>query len=399
MKEQEKELDEIRKNLEYKIEESTKNLKKAYEIAHLGSWEWNVTEDQTIWSDQLYKIFGYKSQEVKASYELYLSLIHPQSLDLFMNLTKSVLINKKSYREQYKLLLRNKKILYVEERGEVELNDNGDVIKLFGTIQDITEQKTIELSLLEKEKQLLTQSRMAQMGEMISMIAHQWRQPLGAISTTTADLEIKIDLKSFDLDTKEGQEQQAIYYLSQLKNIGEYVNNLTNTIDDFRNFYKPNKASISIKFEDIIQKSLGVIQASLLYDRIRIKYNYNSEVKIMMHDREMMQVVLNLLKNSQDNFNEKKTLNPQITIITEEKILLICDNGGGISEDILEKIFNPYFSTKTEKNGTGLGLYMAKTIVQEHHGGVLKVENTLHGVCFTIDLSSRKNINNEAGIL
>ena len=111
-----------------------------------------------------------------------------------------------------------------------------------------------------------------------------------------------------------------------------------------------------------------------------------------LYDSELMQVFLNIIKNSQDNFTEKNMPNGQITIQTldvQNGVLVeICDNSGGIPEDIISKIFDPYFSTKDEKNGTGLGLYMSKTIIQEHHNGILKVENRDNGACFTITLKS-----------
>ena len=104
------------------------------------------------------------------------------------------------------------------------------------------------------------------------------------------------------------------------------------------------------------------------------------------YDNELIQVILNILKNSQDNFKERKVENPKIIITIDENILSICDNGGGISEDIIGEIFDPYFSTKDEKNGTGLGLYMSKIIVEEHHNAKLDVVNVDDGVCFSITM-------------
>ncbi len=105
----------------------------------------------------------------------------------------------------------------------------------------------------------------------------------------------------------------------------------------------------------------------------------------------MMQVILNIFKNAEDNFRDKKITDAKITIRTFKNSLFICDNGGGIPKDIMPNIFDPYFSTKDEKNGTGLGLYMSKTIVEEHHNGTLHVENTDKGVCFIISLNGGGN--------
>ena len=263
--------------------------------------------------------------------------------------------------------------------------------------KSINEVKHLNINLEERVKvevaknklqyqQMLNQSRQAQMGEMISMIAHQWRQPLGAISATSGNLQLKIELEDFDFESKNGVKEAIEYFTDRLENINGYVKNLTTTIDDFRNFYKPNKKLVTVKLEDIIVKSLDIIKASLINDNIEIIEEYNSQELIELYDSEMMQVILNILKNSQDNFKEKQIQNPKITITINEKTISICDNGGGIPEDIVRKIFDSYFSTKNEKNGTGLGLYMSKTIVENHHHGTLIVENIYDGVCFIIRL-------------
>ena len=254
------------------------------------------------------------------------------------------------------------------------------------TAKDITKEKEYELKKIEQEKTLMQHSRMAQMGEMISMIAHQWRQPLGAISSATSNLKIKIELEAFDLTSEKGIDESNEYFTDRLDKIEEYVNSLTVTIDDFRNFYKPNKLPVKASLETVIEKSLNIIEASLEADKIQIIKEYNSQDEIELFDSEMIQVILNILKNSQDNFKEKSIENPFIKIGINDHYISISDNGGGIPEDIIGSIFDPYFSTKNEKNGTGLGLHMSKIIVDEHHDGDLSVKNTDDGVCFIIKL-------------
>ena len=238
----------------------------------------------------------------------------------------------------------------------------------------------------KQQQTMFDQSRMAQMGEMISMIAHQWRQPLGTIAVTSIDLRMQSELQCFDLaQEKEAKEYEA-YVNNSLEEIDAYVQNLTTTIDDFRNFYKPNKESVAVTLEHVILKSLDIIKATLLANNIEIAEEYNSIEEIELYNNEVMQVILNILKNAQDNFSEKETENPKITITTKNRIISICDNGGGLPKSILEKIFDPYFSTKDEKNGTGLGLYMSKIIIEEHHNGSLRAENKDNGICFLIEL-------------
>ena len=262
-----------------------------------------------------------------------------------------------------------------------------DKTQFLALVRDLTAEKEVQKEREIHHQQMFQQSRLAQMGEMISMIAHQWRQPLGAISTTAANLSLKIEIDAFPLDTKESRKECETYFLQRLTNIESYIASLTNTIDDFRNFYKPNKQKVSMNLDTVVVKSLDIIKSSLVNDGIEIIYSSNNSNEIEMYDNEMMQVILNILKNAQDNFLEKNIKYPIIKIEIEQKSIIISDNGGGIDEDIIKKIFDPYFSTKDEKNGTGLGLYMSKMIVDDHHQGSLLVENIEDGVCFNIDLT------------
>ena len=241
------------------------------------------------------------------------------------------------------------------------------------------------------QEMMFSQSRMAQMGEMISMIAHQWRQPLSAISSRSLDLDIKIEMEYFDFTTPQGRDEAQKYFTTSLKGIDELVQNLTTTIDDFRNFYKPNKKAIQISLDKVVQEAMKIIKTSLENDNIKIVYLYKNIEIVEVYDRELMQVVLNILKNAQDNFKIKNIKDKVLTISISQKKLSICDNGGGIDAKILEHIFDPYFSTKSEKNGTGLGLYMSKIIVRDHHKGKLEAKNMNGGICFIIDLNGGGN--------
>jgi len=234
--------------------------------------------------------------------------------------------------------------------------------------------------LKKREQQLFDQSRLAQMGELISMIAHQWRQPLSVISSTALNLQVKIEL---------GKRADEEYTLEKLKSISNVVQDLTHIIDDFRNFYKPDKAQVSIRLDNLFNKTLAIINSSLSSDNITVSLSSTVTKEISVYDGELMQVILNLLRNAQDNFNDNNITNRQITVHITDYVLTVSDNGGGIDEEIINKVFDPYFSTKDEKNGTGLGLYMSKMIVNDHHKGILSFKNIDDGACFIIDLSKK----------
>jgi len=238
----------------------------------------------------------------------------------------------------------------------------------------------------QKDQQLMHSTRLAQIGEMISMIAHQWRQPLSSISVISGNTRLKLELGDFNLSSDEGIKEQYIFIKEQLKKIDDKVKDLSTTVSDFRKFYTSNEQLVTIMLDEIVSKSVSIIGATLQSYNIELVEKYNSKEEIKLFDSEIMQVVLNILKNSQENFKIQGTKNPKITISTENRLIFICDNGGGIPKGLEEKIFDPYFSTKDEKNGKGLGLYMSKIIVEDHHFGHLDVKNIEDGVCFTIKL-------------
>ncbi len=245
--------------------------------------------------------------------------------------------------------------------------------------------------LRKKDEILLQKQRMAAMGEMLSMIAHQWRQPLGAISSTVMGIEIKIASGKFNLDDKNDREKFLAFLERKHHNINDYVQYLSTTTDDFRNFFNPNKIKNSVPLTAPIESALHIVEKPMENNGIEIIKDFKVDTKIELYQNEIMQVILNLLKNSEDNFLEKNISDPKITIATythdHNYTISICDNGGGIPADIIDKIFNPYFSTKDEKNGAGLGLYMSKMIIEDNHLGILNSKNSKVGVCFEIILS------------
>ncbi|MCD8478435.1 MAG: HAMP domain-containing histidine kinase [Sulfurospirillum sp.] len=228
------------------------------------------------------------------------------------------------------------------------------------------------------------------MGEMISMIAHQWRQPLSSISTVAASIKLKLSLNRFDTTTKEQEEANKLFLQESMNKIESYVRFLTHTIDDFRNFFKPNKQKESVTLSQLVNRTLGIIGKALEVNGITLHVQTNTTHEVLTYANEMTQVILNILKNAEDIIKERDVKNPQIYITLNSdktwQIITIEDNAGGIKEEILPHIFAPYFSTKTEKNGTGLGLYMSKTIVEEHCGGQIMASNGAHGALFTIKL-------------
>jgi signal transduction histidine kinase len=212
------------------------------------------------------------------------------------------------------------------------------------------------------------------------MIAHQWRQPISVIAMDANNILADIELDMLDKDT----------LLETSQNIITQTKELSKTIDDFREFFKPNKDTEKISIKIILDDALSVIGKSLENSNIDIVLEIDEDIEIKTFRRELMQVLINIIKNAKEVFSEKDIENKEIKIKffqTQDIISLkIEDNAGGIDEGIIDKIFHPYFTTKGEKNGTGLGLYMSKTIIEKHLKGSINAYNYKDGAVFDIEL-------------
>jgi len=237
----------------------------------------------------------------------------------------------------------------------------------------------------KKDKFLFQQSRQAQMGEMLAMIAHQWRQPLNAISAGITLINNKVKLGKLDVKTAENITTK----------IHNYIEYLSYTIDDFRNFFKPDKEKRKTDFEKIANRALSLFESSLKSNGIVLEKSVKEIREFLTYENELVHVVVNLLKNAEDVLVSREIKNPKIKIVIDGLKLSVIDNAGGIDKSIKDKIFDPYFSTKSKKDGTGLGLYMSKIIVEEHCGGRVEFVNRKNGACFTIELETNQGEKSE----
>ncbi|MCI4625956.1 MAG: hybrid sensor histidine kinase/response regulator [Candidatus Magnetoovum sp. WYHC-5] len=254
---------------------------------------------------------------------------------------------------------------------------------------------------IEKEKLLIQQSKVASLGEMIGTIAHQWRQPLNSLGLLIQDLE----------DAYQFNELTFSYIKEVVKESMAYINYMSKTIDDFRNFFKYGNKKLFFDAKLAIKEIVNMIASELRKNNIKYKYfckhqnelididNSTDDFTIYGSSNELMQAILNIVLNAKDSIieNRQKTT-PQekyglITIYISndnDKITItITDNGGGIPTELLDKIFEPYFTTKTEK-GTGIGLYMTKQIIEYSMNGKIFAKNTEDGAVFTIELPTSK---------
>ncbi|KJU86526.1 integral membrane sensor signal transduction histidine kinase [Candidatus Magnetobacterium bavaricum] len=216
------------------------------------------------------------------------------------------------------------------------------------------------------------------MGEMISYIAHQWRQPLNALNIILFNIEDTCDSKESDMDLMK----------NLLKDGTTIISKMSNTIDDFRNFFKQTKDKSSFSLRDVISETLAIVNTSLKFHNIAVTVTGNDDIYITGFPNEYSQVILNILTNAKDAILEQRLREGKITIDFYEDdqntVVNITDNAGGIPPDLMDRIFEPYFTTRMEGKGTGIGLYMSKIIIEEHMNGSITASNTPDGAMFTI---------------
>ena len=256
-------------------------------------------------------------------------------------------------------------------------------------LENLVEARTIKLTealedVRQKEDMLLVQSRFSAMGEMIANIAHQWRQPLNVIKASASMLSFYTKMDKMD----------TALVLENSQQIQSQADYLSQTIEDFRSFYQDGeKDSFSISHS--VTKALSLISASYANNHIAFKFVDSADDTLIGSESKLTQVIINLLNNSRDAILDKKIQGVVVVSIedTENSIIIsVQDNAGGIKEDVLPKIFEPYFTTKHKSQGTGLGLYMSKQIIEKHLGSVIWAENRhfeyeddkFFGACFKI---------------
>ena len=230
----------------------------------------------------------------------------------------------------------------------------------------------------EKEKLLIHQSKLASMGEMINNIANQWRQPLTHLGFINMNLQLAFEDEP--LDKK--------YLKEKIEESNAQLDFMSKTIDNFRDFYKPNKQKEIFYISVAVKKALEIMEPIFESNKIEFEFNLIKDKQINAYENEYSQVILNILTNAKDVLISRQIQNPQIIISINEKndsiITTILDNAGGIENKYINHIFNPYFTTK--QKGSGIGLYMSKMIIESHFKGKIKVFNKDKGASFSIEV-------------
>lgn len=322
-----------------------------------------ITTPQKSWlqvNNEILNILGYSKEELfettwdKISYEEDIE----KDIDLFNDVLSGKINN-------YQVEKR-----FVNKDGEIvetiltlsAYKQNNKIKYLLASILDITDSKM-------KENLLVQQSKLAAMGEMIAIIVHQWKQPLSLISTSSTGMKLQLEM---DMLTKE-------FSMEALNSIINATKHLSTTIDDFRDFFKPKRFKTTFNIKESIGKSLKLISSGFKNKDIKVIQDIDN-ISITTYENDLIQILINILGNAKDallNVDTQRLIFLCANMSEDNKNLVISikDSAGGIPEDIIEKIFESYFTTKEDKNGTGIGLYIVNEIITKHMKGEIQVAN------------------------
>ena len=305
---------------------------------------------------------------------------HIKTTDLYIVISKN--------EKDIEYSIERKKSIW-ETKLKDELDENITLllfISILSIIFSLLFSKVLNILIMDYEKEvkesneaMFSQSRLAQAGELISMISHQWRQPISKIASITSNVRFQMMM---------GSKIDSEYLDKQFEEIEDYTEFLSETIDDFREFYKPKKDKELVYILPLIHKSLGFLENGMMKKNINLIKEFDKDVKISLYQNELMQVIINIVQNAIEFSKSGAFIKIKTISKTKEYIITIEDEAGGIEEKNIHKIFDAHFSTKVNKDSTnlGLGLYVSKVIIEKHFNGKLEVTSKDKSSTFIIRL-------------
>ena len=341
------------------------------------------------------KSFGYTKKDFESKTMNFMSLVHKDDISKVQVAINAALKNDlPNFTVVCRVINAANETRWISSRVILIKNHSGEVSHFYGYINDITKIKLSEEELKikvedevkknrDKDRLLIQQSKLASMGEMLGNIAHQWRQPLNNVSLILQFLRDNYKNEAVS-------EEKLDKFMNRANKHIEYM---SETIDDFRNFYKPSKTQNEFSIKESIDTLLYMVRNQIESEGIKIEFNCEDTI-ITNYENELKQALLNILNNAKDALVLKKQNQSFDAIIKidvkkeQNKLKIeISNNGDNIKDDIIDRIFEPYFTTKFETQGTGIGLYMTKSIIETNMKGKIEVLNIKDGVKFTIALN------------
>lgn len=368
------------------LEKAELYFNKVQNIAIIGFWELDLRTKESWWSKQVFKIFELEPDEKALPDYEYLKYIHPEDLEKIRILRANAIKNKTGYTAKLRLLFKDGSIKYVINSAEVETNEIGEAVKFFGIIQDITEQ-TIQHNLVnEQNMRLASINNYVAIGEMAGGVAHEINNPLAIIKgkldviESSIRNEIPSDHKIFEhLKSVDKAVQRVVVVVNSLKRISEY---------------KIDSKLIELNLEEVIKDAIALCLEKITSRDVKFSMNLQGNIQVKGRRAELVQVVLTLLYNAYDVASEldEKWIKLDVTQDNSEGdiVISVTDSGLGIPKEIQKKIMNPFFTTKPIGKGLGLGLSVARKIIEEYNGALYIDASSIH-TKFTVRLPNIKS--------
>ena len=387
-----KELSSFALSLEEEVKKRTREQEVLLSIFDKGDavlFKWNNDAHWSVdyVSHSVTKLLGYEGELFLSAKIVYSECIYKDDLDTVFQEVLEASESGESYFEHkpYRLITKDGTVKWVYDYTIIVRDEeSGEITHFIGYLTDITQLKELNDELEKKvalgineirsRDELLTeQSKLASMGEMIGAIAHQWRQPLN---------ELSINIQNLDDDYEDGliDEKFVDEFIDENKKV---ITFMSNTIDDFRNFFRIDKTKEFFSVKEAIEQTLSIQGAQLKSHDIELLFS-GEDFEINGFKSEFQQVILNLINNAKDALVANEIKDAKIEVYLRDKVIVIADNGGGIPSDVIDRIFEPYFTTKEQGKGTGMGLYMSSMIIRDNMNGSLDVKNIKNGTQFTI---------------
>uniref|UniRef100_UPI0040478D56 PAS domain-containing sensor histidine kinase n=1 Tax=Aliarcobacter sp. TaxID=2321116 RepID=UPI0040478D56 len=377
-----------------KLTKELRDVELLTEFGRIVIFRWENNDNLSVkFVSESINTYGYRVDDFEKNMKFFDFIYKDDVKQLITVIKKAITNDSNSFTSIHRVVDVNQNIKWVYNRTILIKDDNGKVVEFYGYLNDITKLKMNEEELkekvklqleknIEKDRLLVQQNKLASMGEMLGNIAHQWRQPLNNINL----------LVYFIRDSYGKISQNELN--ETIQDVKLQIDYMSQTIDDFRNFYKPSKERKVFNIKESIIQSSKIVIASL--EKYGIKLNISGElIEIESYENEFEQVIVNILSNAIDakivkskenSFEAKIDIN--VFKKDEEIVVSIFNNCGNIDEQIIERIFEPYFTTKFENQGTGIGLYMTKVIIEKNMNGKIEAINKNDGVEFIIKLKA-----------
>ncbi|MDR3579288.1 MAG: PAS domain-containing protein [Oryzomonas sp.] len=362
------------------VETLSQRLQLAVSAANLGVWDRTIADNKMVWNDRMFEMYGIKREAFTGYIDSWLDRLHPEDKDAVVAASLAAQNEGKKYDTVFRIRHPDGAVKHIKAEGMAIKGKDGTTERIIGINADITEMKLAEEERIKLEGQLLLQNRFAAMGEMIGNIAHQWRQPLNNIGLIVQNL--KYSFASGELSETE--------FEAEIDKVMQIIQHMSNTIDDFRNFFRKERNVHDFQIAKAVTEAVELLSAALKNSHIEVKLRLEEKIKVSGFKNDYEHALLNIISNAKDVLLERKVKKPLITIRAFREnnlsVVTVYDNGGGIDDSILPKVFEPYFTTKGPSHGTGIGLYMSKIIIEKNMGGRLTVSNIQDGAEFRIEV-------------